>query len=191
MTPTGGRTGSITRLRRQINRLFDAAISVQYHGDPSVDAGLNLTVATGRVLWWSDSDRNADQRSLLPSTVRLSAEFYQHVVEHPVPVSLDALRALRGSPLRLDVYAWLTHRVGWLRRRTTVSWVQLQAQFGSNVADDRFGRRRFRTNFEKALQEVLVVYREANAEATSAGVILNPSRTHIARRPTRHQIPAP
>ena len=32
MTPTGGRTGTITRLRRQINRLFDAAISVQYHG---------------------------------------------------------------------------------------------------------------------------------------------------------------
>jgi hypothetical protein len=29
MTPTGGRTGTITRLRRQINRLFDAAISVR------------------------------------------------------------------------------------------------------------------------------------------------------------------
>jgi len=28
MTPTGDRTGTITRLRRQINRLFDAAISV-------------------------------------------------------------------------------------------------------------------------------------------------------------------
>jgi hypothetical protein len=75
MTPTGGKTGSITRLRRQINRLFDAAISVQYHGDARHDAGLNLTVATGESLWWSDADRNAEQRSLLPSTVWLSAEF--------------------------------------------------------------------------------------------------------------------
>jgi hypothetical protein len=63
MTPTGGRTGTITRLRRQINRLFDAAISVQYHGEETVDAGLNLTFASGKSLWWTGTDRNADQRS--------------------------------------------------------------------------------------------------------------------------------
>jgi len=56
-------------------------------------------------LWWTGTDRNAEQRSLLPSTVWLSAEFYRHVVERPVPLSLDALRALQGSSLRLDIYA--------------------------------------------------------------------------------------
>jgi hypothetical protein len=92
--------------------------------------GPNLTVASGKSLWWNGTDRNADQRSLLPSTVWLSAEFYRHVVERPVPLSLDALPALQGSSLRLDI-AWLTHRMSYPRKRTTVSWEQLQGQFGS------------------------------------------------------------
>lgn len=185
MRPTGGQTGSITRLRLQINRLFDAAISVQYHGNAKVDAGLNLTVATGKSLWWSASDRNAAQCSLLPSTVWLSAEFYNHVIEHPVPVSLDALRALRGSPLRLDIYAWLTHKMSYTRRRTTVSWEQLRGQFGSQAADSRSGRFKFRKDFERQLAAVLVVYRDANVEANPTGVVLRPSQTHVAPRPSR------
>lgn len=188
MTPTGGKTGSITRLRKQINRLFDAAISVQYHGDAKHDAGLNLTVATGKSLWWSDADRNADQCSLMPSTVWLSAEFYRHVIEHPVPVSLDALKALRGSPLRLDIYAWLTHKMSYTRRRTTVSWDQLRGQFGSQFADNRFGRSRFKQDFERQLAAVLVVYRDANVEATPTGVVLRPSKTHIAPRPAKSEL---
>ena len=123
MTPTGGRTGTITRLRRQINRLFDAAISVHYHGEETVDAGLNLTFASGKSLWWTGTDRNADQRSAAGldrqsgcrrSSIAMSSSA-------PVPLSLDALRALQGSSLRLDIYAWLTHRMSYLRKRTTVS----------------------------------------------------------------------
>jgi hypothetical protein len=71
----------------------------------------------------------------MPSTVVLSDTFFREVVEHPVPVSADALRALRGSPFRLDQYAWLTHRMSYLQRRTTVSWEQLRFQFGSQCAD--------------------------------------------------------
>jgi hypothetical protein len=188
MTPTGGRTGTITRLRRQSNRLFDAAISVQYHGEGTVDAGLNLTVASGKSLWWTGTDRNADQRSLLPSTVWLSAEFYRHVVERPVPLSLDALRALQGSSLRLDIYAWLTHRMSYLRRRTTVSWEQLQGQFCSQ-ADTRQAPRKLRMDFERQLKYVVTVYRGASVEVVPTGVILRPSSTHIAGRASR-ELPA-
>jgi hypothetical protein len=35
----------------------------------------------------------------MPSVVRLSAEFFQEVTKHPVPLDLGALRALRGSAL--------------------------------------------------------------------------------------------
>jgi hypothetical protein len=50
------------------------------------------------------------------------------------------LRALRGSALRLDIYAWLTYRMSYLQRPTTVRWPSLRAQFGSDLADTKQGR---------------------------------------------------
>jgi hypothetical protein len=34
----------------------------------------------------------------MPSYVRLSERFWEEVTQHPVPIDLEALRALRGSP---------------------------------------------------------------------------------------------
>lgn len=182
LTPRGGVRGDITRLRSQMNRLFAARMAIEDYSDPNRDVGLQLQVGYLKDLWWSDSDRNAGQRSLLPSTVRLSAEFFEHITSSPVPVSLDALRALRGSPLRLDIYTWLVHRMFYLRRRTTVSWEQLRGQFGNQYADTRSGRFKFRKDFTQHLAAVLVVYRDANVEATPVGVILRASPTHVASR---------
>jgi hypothetical protein len=184
LASTGGARGNITRLREQTRRLFRAKLSATWDGDSNQDVGTDWNVATTHHLWWSDSDRSPNQGTLMPSTVRLSEEFYRQVIEHPVPLNLDALRALRRSPLRLDIYAWLTYRMSYLRRRSTVSWDQLRAQFGSNFADNRFGRARFKQDFEKHLAAVLVVYRDANVEATTSGVVLRPSPTHVAQRPT-------
>lgn len=185
LAPTGGVRGNITRLRDQMNRLFKARVSVEYDGNAMMDAGVQLNIATARSLWWSDDDRNASQRSLMPSTVVLSDTFFKEVLEHPVPVSADALRALRGSPLRLDIYAWLTHRMSYLNRRTTVTWDQLRFQFGSQCADNRFGRAKFKDMFTKQLVHVLLVYPEAHAEATTQGIVLKPSRTHVPFRGMR------
>lgn len=190
LTPRGGVRGDITRLRSQMNRLFAARMTIEDYGDPSRDVGIQLQVGYLKDLWWSDTDRNADQRSLLPSTVRLSAEFFEHITASPVPISLDALRALRGSALRLDIYTWLVHRMFYLRRRTTVSWDQLRAQFGSQFADTRSGRFKFRKDFERHMAAVVVIYRDANVEATPTGVILRPSRTHIMPKiPPRLDLP--
>ncbi|MCA1835368.1 MAG: hypothetical protein LC721_03115, partial [Actinobacteria bacterium] len=180
LSSKGGVRGDITRLRSQLNRLLGARMTIEDYGDPHRDVGLQLQVGYMKDLWGSDTDRDADQRSLLPSTVVLSREFFDHITASPVPISLDALRALRGSPLRLDIYTWLVHRMFYLRRRTTVSWEQLRAQFGSQYADTRSGRFKFKKDFERHLAAVVVVYRDANVEATPTGVILRPSRTHIA-----------
>jgi hypothetical protein len=78
--------------------------------------------------------------------------------------------------------------MSYTRRRTTVSWAQLQGQFGSQFADNRFGRARFKQDFERQLAAVLVVYRDANVEATTTGVVLRPSKTHIAPRHTKPEL---
>ena len=141
-------------------------------------------------LWWSDTDRKAGQRSLLPSTVRLSAEFFEHSPRLPYRSASMRLRALRGSALRLDIYTWLVHRMFYLRRRTTVSWDQLRAQFGSQYADTRSGRFKFRKDFERHLAAAVVVYRDATVEAIQTGVVLRPSKTHIsATKVARLELP--
>jgi hypothetical protein len=179
LQPTGGRNGTITRLRSQMERLFQATLSVRWETDADRQVGARLNVASAYDLWWAD---NLSQPSLLPSCVRLSAEFYKEVTEHPVPLDLAALRALRGSPLRLDIYAWLTYRMSYLRRRTEVPWESLRAQFGSNNANTKQGRAQFRKDFERNLREVVLVYRGANVEVACGGVVLLPSPTHISPR---------
>jgi replication initiator protein len=177
LVPTGGRNGTITRLKKQMERLFLASLTVRWDSTPDRQAGGRLNVASSYDLWWSE--RDPDEPLLMPSTVRLSAEFFHEVTEHPVPLSLGALRALRGSALRLDIYVFLCHRLSYLHHPTTVSWEALRGQFGSTLGADKNGRGRFKQEFERNLREVLVVYREANVESTRAGLALQPSRTHV------------
>jgi hypothetical protein len=183
LTPTGGHNGTITRLRRQMERLFQATLSARWEGDASREAGGRLNVASSYDLWWTDKDPN--QPALMPSVVRLSAEFFEEVTKHPVPLDVGALRALRGSALRLDVYAWLTYRMSYLQRPTTVPWPSLRAQFGSDLADTKQGRAQFRRDFERHLRQVLLVYREAEVETSASGVVLRPSLTHVPLKGTR------
>jgi hypothetical protein len=78
--------------------------------------------------------------------------------------------------------------MSYLRKRTTVSWEQLQVQFGSQ-ADTRQARHKFRMDFDRQLKYVVTVYRGANVEVVPTGVILRPSSTHIAGRASR-ELPA-
>lgn len=193
LKPTGGRNGTITRLNRQMERLFQASLSVRFDdGDPDHQAGAKLAVVSSYDLWWT---RDSNQEpSLLPSKVRLSYEFFEEVTERPVPVDLAALRVLRGSPMRLDIYAWLTHRMSYLQRPTLVPWDLLRIQFGSDLKATKQGRLKFKRLFEQHLKQVVLVYREANVEITNAGVLLKPSRTHVPFRGYReleHRLAVP
>ena len=176
MQPTGGTNGTITRLRTQAERLFMASLSVHWENEHGSGGG-RMGVASTYQLW--SAEDNPNQRVRFPSTVRLSGDFFDEVTQHPVPLDLGALRALRGSPLRLDIYCWLTYRMSYLRRRSEIPWASLRAQFGSNLADTKQGRNRFKVDFEKHLREVLTVYREANVETSRSGLVLLPSRTHV------------
>lgn len=194
LSVNGGSTGNIGKLRDQIRRLFKARITVEYRESSPVDgyqreAFKQLTVADNYDLWWSE--RMPTQVSLMPSYVELSEKFFEEVTTRPVPLSFEAIGALRGSPIRLDIYAWLTHRMSYLSKPSHVSWAQLQTQFGSNYQDTKQGRRKFRLDFEKQLGEVLVVYRDANVQTSHEGLLLLPSRPHVSRKSASRQLPLP
>jgi replication initiator protein len=178
---TGGANGTIGRLRKQLERLFLASLVIRYDGDERRQAGARVGVATSYDLWWSNRDPAlANQPALLPSYVQLSDEFYQEVLDRPVPLSIPALRKIKDSALALDIYTWLTYRMCWVKRRTEVPWSALRMQFGSSFADTRQGRFRFQEKFRDQLAQVLTVYPQASVEVERGGLVLRPSRTHVA-----------
>ncbi len=175
MVPTGGRWGSIGRLKDQTGRLFASTITAVYM-DGEKTAILNRAIADKAVLWWDA--RRPEQAALWRSTVTLSEQFYAEVIEHPIPVDLRALKALKKSPLALDVYCWLTYRASYAKRPSTIPWQALAAQFGSDYAR----LRDFRAAFLAELWKVATVYAGAQFEVTEAGLVVKPSLPHIARK---------
>ena len=175
-----GRTSR--RLKDQMLRLFRSQIVVTYD-DAERSAGARMGVAERWNLWWSPRDR-AEQLGLLPSMVTLSGEFFREATERPVPISIEALRLLSGSPMRLDIYAWLTYRMSRLPRRTQIPWSALLLQFGSQ-ATSKQARHKFRLDFTDHLAKVLAVYPDAKVTVEPEGLILLPSPTHIGPRHLR------
>ncbi len=81
-------------------------------------------------MWWTP--RQPEQAALWESTVMLSERFFNEITETPVPIDLRALKALKQSPMALDVYLWLTYRMSYVNKRTRIPWCALQIQFGSD-----------------------------------------------------------
>lgn len=172
---TGGARGTITSLKDQMRRLFAANIAITTDPKSVNWANDGFRVADRANFFWDPL--TPDQPSLFQSTLVLSERFYNELVEHPVPVDMRALRALRQSPMAIDIYGWLTWRFYALSRRTHIPWEALQMQFGSDIKSSR----KFRQLFTESLKQVAVVYPDARVEPTTSALILMPSNTSVPR----------
>ena len=170
--PTGGKWGTITRLRDQMKRLFSSSITCLYEDD--YKAGIvNVTMVNKARLWWDP--KSSDQAPFWKSTITLGQEFFEEAIRSPIPVDLRALKALKRSPMALDIYCWLTHRMFYLKKPTEIPWPALQMQFGADYAQTR----QFKAAFLHHLRKVLVVYPQAHIEEAPHGLMLKPGKPHI------------
>ena len=212
----GGTRGSATRVTEQMKRLFGSLVTAQYTGgldsrgftlrNVLIADELDLTEAdTAKLdgapapagpasrppagddgaLWTPQLQEEAGQWQ---SHVRLSKNFFQECITNPVPIDLRAYKSLRGNPLAMDIYAWLTFRMSYVTKRSRpIPWEALMMQFGtgysSSAADPTQGVRDFKKAFLRALKLVALVYPDARAAPTDAGLVLAPSRTSIPRSP--------
>lgn len=179
LVPTGGRWGSITRLKDQMKRLFSATVTAT-HEDGDSWAIKTITPVEEAQLWWTP--KQPEQASLWKSTIKLGEGFYNEVISNPVPIDLRALKALKKSPMALDVYMWLTYRMYSVKKPFLINWDSLQLQFGADYADDKSGRYGFKKGFTQALKKVQVVYPDANVLPDKKGILISPSKVHIARK---------
>ena len=191
MVPTGGRWGSITRLKEQSMRLFSCAIACSYSTPERAALGSMFNVGEAD-LWWAP--RVPGQTALFRSTLTLSKAFHREIVEHPVPLDMRVLQALRKSPLALDIYSWSVYRIHTLNRSgrlsATIPWEALRLQFGAGYADTATGLRMFRRAFLRELTKVRAFYPEAKIEDGSSGLSLTRSPEHLSARPTRSLPPS-
>ena len=170
---TGGRWGSITRLKQQLKRLFEARISYRWRGNDG-SARKSIEITNEEVLWWSED--KPDQSTLFRSYIVLGDAFFKDVITRPIPVKMEALRLLKQSPLALDLYTWLTYRVFGLSEPLAVGWATLENQLGSEYrSTDEFARR-----CKQHLRKIKLVYPDLRFEFPRGRLLVLPSPTHVA-----------
>ena len=178
LIPSGGRWGTITSLKEQMKRLFVSSISCTYDNGNNW-AVRNITPISKADLWWDP--KQPDQSTIFESTLTLNEDFFNEIVNNPVPIDMRVLKDLKRSPLAIDIYCWLTYRLSYLRIATTVPWEALQVQFGSNYATNSQGKRDFKKAFLRELKKVNLFYKEAKLDVLESGLKLMPSVPHIKK----------
>ena len=122
-----------------MRRLFGCMVSLTYK-DATADRFVNLLIADSGEYWWDVKQPEA--RSLWESKIVLGERFFHEVITNPVPLDMNTLRAVKRSPLGIDLYLWLTYRTFHLTRPLRLTWSQLYQQFGAEPvrANDAFTR---------------------------------------------------
>lgn len=178
LTPKGGRWGTTARLRDQMKRLLGARI-VAVWDDGQRHSRAQMQLADRADLWWTPTD--PDQGSLWESSLRLSEPFFNEIVSAPIPLDLRALKALRRSPLGLDLYAWLTWRAPRLKKPLTLSWSQLQEQFGADYSDVKD----FAKKTRREMKRIALLWDGLRYETPRGRLILHPSPPSVPKLPDR------
>jgi hypothetical protein len=170
----------IKSLKDQLARLAAATVRMG-----TVEEGRAVQVNTQFVsafdLWFP---KQADQRILWPSTVRLSEEYFQSLGQHAVPLDHRAVAALASSSMALDIYAWLAQRLHRVPsgKPQFIAWDLMHEQFGQGFARIRDFRRRFL----QTLHQVASAYPQAKLSADDHGLTLSHSPPPV---PPRSNVP--
>ncbi len=93
-----------TRLRNQMDRLFNAHVSLIYE-DERGKATVNSLIARRTEFWWNP--KRPDESTLWESKIELGEDFFSEIISHPVPIDMNTLKALKRSSLGIDLYLWV------------------------------------------------------------------------------------
>ena len=159
-----------TRLRNQMDRLFNASVRLIYedkHGKQFIASH----IADRGEFWWNE--RKPDEPVLWESKIELGEKFFNEIINHPVPLNLNILEALKRSSLGLDLYLWLTYRTFSLTHPLRLSWRQLYRQFGAqpSKAKDHYTVKGFRKDCLRELKKIKTAWPGLNY-ATRKGVLI-------------------
>ena len=168
-----------TRLRNQMKRLFGCTVSMIYENERG-EARVSSLVADRAAFWWNE--RKPDECSLWNSKIRLGEDFFNEIINHPVPLDLNTLTALKRSALGLDLYLWLVYRTFPLHAPKRLTWRLLYSQFGAHPdkASDKETIQNFRRKVLRELKKIKLAWPDLNYSTAPGVLILHPSTPAIA-----------
>jgi hypothetical protein len=123
-------------------------------------------------IWYSRDENQPALSEAFENVIVLSDEFYQEIVEHPIPTDMDAVRVLSSAPATLDLFMWLSYRCFAAKGEELVPIFGprgLAAQLG-NVEYAR--PRRFREKLEDWLRAIHGMWPECPARISADGSAL-------------------
>ena len=176
---SGSPRGERTRLRNQMKRLFGCSVSMIYE-DAHGEARVSSLVADRAAFWWNE--RKPDEPVLFNSKIRLGEDLFNEIINHPVPLDMNTLKALKRSTLGLDLYLWLNYRTFALRAPLRLTWRQVYRQFGAHPdnASDKRTVQNFRSEVLRELKKIKMAWPELNYTTAPGVLILLPSTPAIA-----------
>jgi hypothetical protein len=187
LNPSNGSSGAkrsdARRLRQGMMAFFKATISYEEElSRPDAEGvqWIDMQIAPKGVLWWDT--KQPDQTTLWGSWIQVSPDFREALIASVIPLDMRALRALKASPLAIDLYIWLCHESNRAQRTGKgrfVAWSNLMEQFGAQYADPKdFGKRA-----RGALRKVLTIYPQLRLGSLRGGItIQSTSRQAIEPR---------
>jgi hypothetical protein len=166
----GGKRSDHARIKEQMRRLFRCHITFD-GGDDERDRWKDMNVAPEGEFWWSHKE--PEQGSLWSSWIELGEKFFEAILESPVPIDKRALRALKRSPLALDLYAWVCFRAFVIVKKKQepqfVPWSRLMQQLGGDYTNvDEFARKA-----KAALRKVALAARGVSIGTVKGGFMLH------------------
>ena len=172
------------RLRNQMQRLFRSHVELVYE-DAHGSRFVNSAIADSGEFWWDA--KHHDQPALWESKIELGEKFFHEVITNPIPLDLHILKAVKRSPLGLDLYLWLTYRTFALKRPLRLTWPLLYRQFGADPAKAGDARTvdYFRTDCLRELQKIKRAWTDLHYRTVKGALVLSPSPPRIATSPLR------
>ncbi len=163
-TPTGGKNGSINRIKNQIIRLFNSTISIVYKNN-NIYKFKNLNIINNASFFFKKRNR------FWKSNISLSKQFYENIKNNSLKINLKIIKNTR-SPLALDIYIWLTWKIKIIKNKKpiTISWKKLKYKFGFNYKNSNEGLYNFKIEFIKKLKYIFLYYPKINISILKTGL---------------------
>jgi hypothetical protein len=168
---------SIRGVKEQLARLAAARVMFGMVTGENRAATAFMPIVTAFELWFQ---KDARQRVLWPSTVRLSGDYFKTLCAHAVPLNERAIASLSHSAMGLDIYAWLAQRLHRIPpgKPQFIAWALVKQQFGWNYRN----MFKFKEVFRRTLSMVKTQYPAAKFDMNERGMLLYNCPPPVANR---------
>ena len=175
--PIGGRNARV--ITEQVNNIAAAEIMLGEWGEQRVTTKYRRIAH--EISFWLE--RKDGQLSFWQPEMELSHEFFEAIQARRVPVDMEHLIRLAGSPRRMDLYCWLSYRLPTVQagERVAVPLGYLQPLFAPDLTTHG-GARLFKHRLRTDLEAIAKVYRHFNANVHDNTLVMQKSAPPIKPR---------